>query len=515
MVQGCLAAALAAAPIAIAPAHAKSDAQRTEAAVKSAAKSDRELKAFYKARSYRPLWIRGSTLGPEADRLVALVTSANIDGIDPERYKPRKLIEAVSDARGGSPKALARAETLLSRTLAAYVRDTRAPRDVGMVFVDRELAPGVPPPRYALTEATRAPSLYNYLEELEWMNPLYAQLREALESGRYDGNRSAIPIPAGPLMKPGASGSRVALLRHRLGLAEGTAYDPVVAAAVKEFQAARGLPADAVAGPRTIAALNEPAPDREALLRLNLERARALPPARGGRYILVDAASAQLSMYENGRVVDSMKVIVGKPTEQTPMLAAYIRYASLNPYWHMPPDLVRLRIVPNVLKKGPGWLRSAGYEVVSAWTDDARVVEPASVDWAAVAAGRLDVPVRQLPGKGNAMGRMKFMLPNEMGIYLHDTPEKELFASADRRFSSGCVRVEDAPRLARWLFGRVPKARSAAPEQRVNLPEPVPVYITYLTAAPTAKGIAFRSDPYRRDVVQLARWGGRLSGASR
>jgi murein L,D-transpeptidase YcbB/YkuD len=137
--------------------------------------------------------------------------------------------------------------------------------------------------------------------------------------------------------------------------------------------------------------------------------------------------------------------------------------------------------------------------VTSDWTDNAKAVDPATVDWRAVANGSKELPVRQLPGRDNAMGKMKFMLPNDLGIYLHDTPEKNLFAKADRRFSSGCVRVEDAARLAKWLFGRPLTVKPGGTETRVDMPEPVPVYITYLTAAPEGKTIAFRSDVYGRD----------------
>lgn len=490
------------------PAHAQSDA-RVAAAVKSAAKSDRELKAFYQARAFRPLWVRGRSLGPEADQLIALVTRADLDGVDPEHYKPRALIGAVDKARGGSPKALAKAEALLSRTFAAYARDARRPRDIGMVYVDRALVPAPPPARDLLEDAAGAPSLLAYLQGMQWMHPIYAQLRGALAAHRQGDGLPRVQVPPGPLLKLGATGERVRMLRDRLGLPDGGSFDPALAAAVKDFQGARGLPSDGIAGPRTLAALNEGGEDRQGLLRLNLERARALPPANAGRHVLVDAASARLWLYENGSVRDTMKVIVGKPSEQTPMMAGYIRYAMLNPYWNVPPDLVRARIAPNVLKRGVSWLRSSRYEVTSDWTDDAPVADPKKVDWAAVAAGRQELPVRQLPGRDNAMGKMKFMLPNDLGIYLHDTPERELFGKADRRFSSGCVRVEDAARLARWLFGRTPAARSAAPEQRVDLPEPVPVYITYLTAAPTGRGIAFMDDPYGRDGARLAQLGGR------
>ena len=121
----------------------------------------------------------------------------------------------------------------------------------------------------------------------------------------------------------------------------GPSTDPV-AQALRDFQAAYGLPVDGVAGPRTLAALNEPPWERERLLELNLERARALPVGLGERHVVVDAAAARLYLYEDGQVKDTMKVIVGKPTEQTPMIAGLIRYAVLNPYWNVPPDLVEV-----------------------------------------------------------------------------------------------------------------------------------------------------------------------------
>ena len=128
-----------------------------------------------------------------------------------------------------------------------------------------------------------------------------------------------------------------------------------------------------------------------------------------------------------------------------------------------------------------------------------------SVDWRAVAAGKVNVRVRQLPGPDNAMGRMKFMFPNAQGIYLHDTPEKGLLGEDSRMFSGGCVRLEDAPRLARWLYGgNAPSTTSTSPEQRVDLPRPVPVYLTYLTAVPNGGSVTFLPDVYNRDRAALA-----------
>ena len=497
----CAALALSATSL---PAQAAAAApQEVQAAIESSA--DRELRDFYRARAHRPLWLRGDAPGPEADRLLALIRNAHMDGLDPGDYKPRALEAALGKSRGGSPKALGKAETMLSKMFVRYVRDMRRARETGMVYIDAGLAPVAPKPRQILEDAAAAPSLMAYLDRLGWMNPVYGQLRAALSEGAGDAPR--IRISDGPALRAGSSGERVRMLRQRLGLGGGDLFDAELAAAVERFQQARGMSADGIAGARTLAALNGGGSGGmrdERLLRLNLERARALPPAQRGRHVLVDAASARLWMYDDGRVVDSMKVVVGKPEEQTPMLAAYIRYASVNPYWNVPPDLVRRRIAPAVLDEGLGHLKTVGYQVLSDWSEKAKVIDPGRVDWKAVASGAIELPVRQLPGRDNAMGKMKFMLPNRLGIYLHDTPDKHLFREAERRFSSGCVRVEDAPRLARWLFGKPLAVPKKGKEKRVDLPAPVPVYITYLTAAPGESGIAYSEDAYGRDRSQLA-----------
>lgn len=198
-----------------------------------------------------------------------------------------------------------------------------------------------------------------------------------------------------------------------------------------------------------------------------------------GQFLLVDAASARLYMIDDGRVQDSMKVIVGKPDTPTPELKSVLHYETLNPYWHVTPDLAKTIIAPRVLKEGDAYLNRQGYEVVSGWGDDPQVLPADSVDWKAVAAGTAQVYVRQRPGPANSLGRFKFDLPNGDGIYLHDTPRKELFAQDDRGLSHGCVRLEDAEKLARWLLGKDPPA-VVAPEQNVLLPHPVPITISYL-----------------------------------
>ena len=237
------------------------------------------------------------------------------------------------------------------------------------------------------------------------------------------------------------------------------------------------------------------APDSRLLA--NLERARALPA--GGRFIVVDAATQRLTMYEKGVAVDSMKVIVGMPDLPTPMIASMIHYITFNPYWNVPFHLVRKTIAPNVLKQGVGYLKSHGYEVMADWSENSATVSPDTINWKDAQSGKIEIRVRQKPGAGNSMGKMKFRFPSGEDIYLHDTPNKALFAKTQRTLSNGCVRLEDAPRLGRWLLGRDPIAPSADAEIRQPLPQGVPVYLTYLTAQPSSAGVTYLSDVYGWD----------------
>lgn len=393
----------------------------------------REVERFYAARDWAPLWVANGRVGRAADTLIDLIRTARLDGLDPESYRLRPILDAIDRSADGSPRALARAEMLLTRGYIALARDMARPRDVGVIYADAELRPEAPDTGELLRRAGGAPSLNAWLERVGWMNPAYADLRMAAIAwvGEDD-------------------------VRDR-------------------------------------------DPDKVRLIRMNLDRARALPEGHGGRFVLVDAAAARLWMYDKGRVVDTMRVVVGKPTDPTPLMAAMIRYAAVNPYWNLPPDLVPSRVALGVLARGASHLKARNYEILSDWSDDARILPASAVDWRAVADGRTELRVRQRPGPGNPMGRIKFMFPNEQGVYLHDTNEKGLLRGGERLFSAGCVRVEDAPRLARWLFGRPIPLTGTRPEQRVDLPGAVPVYLTYLTASAEGKKLVFRDDVYGRD----------------
>ena len=406
-------------------------------ATASAFQADGEVADFYRSRGGASLWF-GPNAGAAAPQLLQLLATSQADHLNPRRYNLKALDRAVADARSGNPAAVQRADMMLSAAFVAYARDLRHDPGVGIIYVDPELKPSPPSAAALLTAASRSPSLSNYVQQMGWMNPIYAKLRQAIASRLYAN------------------------------------------------------------------------PAQYRLLSLNLERARALP-AGNGRFVIVNPPAARLYMYDNGQVVDSMRVVAGRtdPIAQTPMMNAFIRYVALNPYWNSPPDITARKLAPTILKEGRAYFTKRGYDLVDQFGPNAHVLDPMSVNWHAVAAGEVKVKLRQRPGPANSMGKMKFMFPNEQGIWLHDTPEKEKIEDAGRLESNGCVRLEDAPRFARWLFdGHPPRTQGAKPEQKVNLPTPVPLYITYLTAVPSGTSIVYFDDFYGKDRSQARQFAG-------
>jgi len=336
-------------------------------------------------------------------------------------------------------------------------------------------------------------------------NPLFVELARGFEQyqGTW-GNLPQVEVPAGSVLKRGSTGQRVDLLRERFGLAPGAAYDDQLAQIVAEYQKVHGLgSADGVAGKSTVASLNRGAEYYARRIAINLERAYRLPPTGTfDRYVIVDSGAAEARLFDRDRAIDGMRVVVGSPKTMTPMMAVLMRSAKANPYWNVPPDLIQNLTAKRVGQQGLSYLKDFHYEVLSDWTANPRLLDPETVDWNQVAQGKRGILVRQLPGPWNAMGNMKFEMPNDFGIYLHDTPHKELFAGNYRWVSNGCVRLQDYRRFATWVFGDVPQAASER-EETFELPDPIPIYMTYLTVAPNGNGVAFRPDPYGLDALAM------------
>lgn len=338
-------------------------------------------------------------------------------------------------------------------------------------------------------------------------NPLFVSLGQALQ--QYENSWARLPqvkIPAGAALKPGSTGSRVRLLRTRLGLPAGDSFDQRLGEAVRAYQQVHGLGTpDGIAGKATIASLNRGAAYYVKRLAINTERAYRLPKTGlFPRYVVVDVGAAEAYLVDHDRVVDGMRVVVGAPKTKTPMMAVLLKDAKANPYWNVPPELIRSLTAKRIGQQGLSYLKDFHYEVLSDWSGNGQPVDPKSVNWKAIASGRQQptVLVRQLPGPWNSMGKMKFETPNEFGIYLHDTPHKELFGESDRWVSNGCIRLADYKRFASWVFGGVPQP-STSREQTFPVPQPVPVFITYLTASARGNGVVFRPDPYGWDTLAM------------
>lgn len=387
---------------------------------------------FYESRGYRPLWIEGGIVGPDAQRLLKLLDDAALDGLKPSRYKASRLRKAIAAADLGDPDDLARAEVDLTRAFVRYVQDSRRVRDVGIDYADPALKPEKPGVERVLRAAVLGKSFGDYIQSMGWMSPHYVDMRGILKTA----------------------------LDKQL--------DPQVIRAIRR----------------------------------NLERARHLPPA-SVRHIVVDAASARLWYYQAGKEVGSMKVVVGAQATQTPLLIGSLNYAIVNPYWNVPDYLIRDNVARKVLSGRT--LASMHMEALSDWSATPAVLDPATLDWQAIAAGQQAIRIRELPGPHNSMGAVKFVFPNDQGIYLHDTPNRDLFRKDDRHLSNGCIRLEKAWVLGRWMMGKAldDRPKSSIPEFAIPMPATVPVYLTYLTVTRDKAGrIAMLPDIYGHDTVE-------------
>jgi murein L,D-transpeptidase YcbB/YkuD len=282
------------------------------------------------------------------------------------------------------------------------------------------------------------------------------------------------------------------------------AYDTYVDAAVKRFQARHGLPSDGVMGKYTYAAMNVSAPVRLGQLETNLVRLRSMSGFLGDRYVMVNVPAAQIEAVENGRVALRHTAIVGKIDRQTPILNSKINEIIINPYWNAPESIVRKDIIP-LMRKNPQYLTENHIRILG---PDGNEIDPATIDWNTEDAAKFRF--RQDPGSGNAMASVKINFPSPENVYMHDTPQQSLFSKLMRFDSSGCVRVQNVRDLVTWLLRDTPGWTRQRFEQTiksgesvpVQIPNPVPVYFTYISAWSTGDGVVhFRDDIYGRDGV--------------
>lgn len=478
-----------------------------------------EVNRFYDARGNAPIWIQDGALTGRAERALAHLAKADQEGLDPAHYNAAVLVRDLNNEPPRDAAAALAADMTITGQLLHFLYEVRHGRLRDPETVGGEKAFDV---EEALTLLTSAKDIEVALRNAVPGNAPYRALRRALSTyqaiARKGGIATDAAIPAGPSIKPGNQDARVPLIRDRLNLlgdlvakpsgAEGDLFDPALVQSVIQFQKRHGLEPDGVVGKNTLAEMNISVAARIDQITVNMERWRWLPSDLGDDYILVNIAGFRLEVFELGVPSMEMAVVVGRPFRRTPVFSAAVSYLEFSPTWTVPPTILKEDIIPG-MRKDPELLAKKGIRIFSSWNRDAQVIDPANIDWNAPKSQLVSYRYVQPPGPKNALGRVKFMFPNQYSVYLHDTPDKNLFDRASRAFSSGCIRVARPMDLAallladqpKWTEAEIAKAMNLDEPVKVTLSNPIPIYITYATAWAGEGGtIEFRPDIYGRDA---------------
>ena len=485
------------------------------------------LVRFYQSRGFHPLWIGNEGWLPQADALVQRMRQAEREGLKSAGYHLSHMEQLRADLGRLAPQDRARLlhawvdlELLLTDAFFTYGSHLLSgqidPRDLKEVWFGERSQVDL---ATALQEASETDRMAAFLHNLRPPHSGYAALQSTLASYRAMAVQGGWPaIPDGPKLKKGDRDPRVTTLRHRLLLTsdlDPTAtliddvFDATLEHGLQRFQRRHGLDPDGVVGVSTLTALNVPAEARVRQIELNMERWRWLPQVLGERHILVNIADFTLDVVEHGRSVLAMRAVVGKPARRTPFFSAAMTYLVFSPHWHVPPTIAIQDKLP-LIRRDPGYVAQQHFKLFRHGVGGVTRVDPRSVDWSSVSAGNFPYQLRQDPGPRNALGRVKFMMPNPYHVYLHDTPARELFAKHERAFSSGCIRLEKPLELAayllrddpQWSWQKILASSVKRTEQVVHLPASIPVHLLYWTTWVDDDGVVqFRKDIYGRDTV--------------
>lgn len=466
------------------------------------------VQAFYRQLDGRPAWSADGKPNRRARDLVELIMHADEDGLDPNEYDAGRLTQAVQSTR--TPQDTTTLELRLTNTLLRYLQHlSQGHRIAARMAPEWQVVERKLDLASLAAQAVRSNQLAALPEKARPPQAGYQQLRKALlHYQELSGGNLWQPPPGDPAAA--ASSATVARDLHLLGDAGDDSPTPSHEA-ISHFQERHGLSADGTLNAPTLTALSVPPADRVRQIALNLERWRWMPEQLGKTHIWVDIPRALLQVRDGDQIPLHMRVVVGKADRRTPVLHADMSYLVFHPYWNIPDGITAREELPRILAD-PGYLQRKDIEVVRVEGDQRTVVDPATIDWSA-GPPSFDFQLRQRPGDSNALGRVKFMFPNSAHVYLHDTPQDNLFDRLTRTFSHGCVRVEQADELARWLLrdqsewtpAAIEAAMSGAEEKHVELKQPVPVHLTYFTASADADGtVQFSPDIYDLDTRQAA-----------
>ncbi|BBO89988.1 L,D-transpeptidase family protein [Desulfosarcina ovata] len=485
------------------------------------------LPTAYDKRDDLPLWVDDGCSVERATHLFDLIGKATEDGLNPADYHHhaiQHLLAAICERRTTGiavpPAWWADLDLILTDAFLLYGSHLSTGRvNPETLGTDWKIHPGSVDLMAVLDSAT-APdgNIETAMDALRPPYDGYHSLRRALARLRVLAPANGWSTVAGDkTLRPGDRAAAVTALRHRLTesgelnparpVTDTAFFDSQLAAAVKRFQRRHGLEPDGIVGRKTVGMLNVSVEQRIRQVALNLERWRWRPRDLGNRYVMINTADFRLDAVEDGQVVVTMRVVVGRPARRSPVFSARISYLVVNPYWNVPTTIAVEDILPE-LRKDISYLSRHNIRVFENWQSGAREVDPATVDWRAYHANRFPFRLRQDPGTHNALGRIKFMFPNPFAIYLHDTPHRSLFRRAQRDFSSGCIRVEAPMALAHfvlaenptWTDDKLTELIDSGETRTIRLRHPVPVHLVYMTAWTDETGsLQFRSDIYQRD----------------
>jgi len=473
------------------------------------------VRGFYAARKFEPVWTDRNGPLPRAHSLRAAVQAAQADGLEPWDYVTGSVDQLFASR---SEAELARLEAALTWAYVRLASDLASGRTVpNEVDPEHFVHPHDVEPAEALANAAKRHDIHTLVAGYAPQTAEYRKLKAALATYREIARLGGwTQMSDGPIMRPGDRSPRVAELRRVLAergeaisetAEDPNRYDQDVKAAVRGFQERHGLHPDGRFGPATLRALNMTAERRIEQIKINMERRRWMPDDLGVRYAFVNLADFRLRVVFHDEPVFETRVVVGTAADRTPVFSDRMTYLVINPYWNIPPSIAGEEMLPQ-LRKDPLSLAAKGIRVFSGWAAGAVEIDPTTIDWNMVSSRRFPFKLRQDPGDQNALGRVKFMFPNQFNIYLHDTPSKSLFERTVRTFSHGCIRVEDPLRLARLLLAEDPNwpperidEQLASNERRtITLPHALNVHLTYLTAWVDDDGVVqFRNDIYKRD----------------
>ncbi len=358
------------------------------------------------------------------------------------------------------------------------------------------------------------PSKYHY-KELQ---------REVVKYRKIKANGGWLPIPLKGTLKVGNTTQAVYDLRERLRVTgdyvactdsnstEGFVYNKCLQKAVKHFQRRNGLSVDGAVGPGTLKVLNKTVDERITSMLLNLDRIKWLKERNAKRRVIINIPDFMLYFEEDGKLRQSIRTIVGKPKNPTPIFSNTVKTIVLNPYWNLPTSIVQKEMIPKLLKNSNAMTKK-GIEIRTGWGKNAKLVNPSSIDWAQYRYSK-GVPFRfaQVPGPRNALGKIKFLFPNKFAVYMHDTPTKSLFNRSKRAFSHGCIRLQKPRELLKTFasfnsnvdFVKSQKILKGKDKTYYALKQKVPVDVIYLTAWVDYDGkLQFRNDIYNYDKMQL------------